>query len=232
MISRAAWAAFGMFAVLALAGLAPGLAVLQQVGQPLAATALVIAYVATVRAWVPTTILTGVGVVLAWAGDTLPPHLPFDARLSAGAAFLAAVCAYSAALVPGWLHQRDGLRTLLAVPYAGVVIGLVVACQGGAGRLAVPMLVYAVALTLMAFLASGVNSLTWIGGTMFLLSSSVLGMSWFLPGASVPHIDTWVMASYFLGHAFLISGVLQAAPAPRPRSCPEPAGARLVILEG
>lgn len=232
LIGIAAWVGFGLFAAANLYGLMAEQTGLCRIAQPLAAAFLLLAFVASVRTWSTTTVLATVGVALAWIGDTLPPHLPVDTRLGSALAFGLAMVAYAAALWPLWLQVRDSLRMLMAVPYAGVVIGLYIACFDGAGDLAVPVLLYAVALAAMAFLAAGVNSLTWVGGTLFLLSSSVLGMSWFLSGAWVPHHEVWIMASYFLGHAFLLAGILRAAPrAPEASALPASGGATLVIVD-
>lgn len=234
VVGRAAWAAFAVLAAVDLVGLATAHEGLVRVAQPLATTALLLAYAMSVRAWGATTVLAGVGVLVAWGGDTLPPFLPASGRLTASLFFLVAMLAYAIALGPLWVRSRDSLRMLLAIPYASVVIGLFVACRDGAGDLAGPVGLYALLLAAMAFLAAGVSALTWVGGTLLLLSSSVLGMAWFLPGAWVPHHELWVMASYFAGHGLLLAGIAQAAPQiPRARrtSRPELGGATLVIVE-
>lgn len=206
---------------------------LADLAKPVAMASLLTAFVAAVRRWSPCLVLTGMGIVLSWVGDTLPAASPDSAQLTTALAFVAALVAYSAALLPLWLRGRDGLRLLLAVPYAGVVVGLFLACAEGAGHLWPAMLVYAIALAATAFLAAGVNGLTWIGGTLFLVSSSVLGIAWFLPGAWVPHAELWVMASYYAAQILLVMGIVRArAAAPAEVDTPGFGGATLLIVEG
>jgi uncharacterized membrane protein YhhN len=109
------------------------------------------------------------------------------------------------------------------------VIGLFVACADGAGPLLPVVAAYALALATMAFLSAGGNGLTWTGGTLFLLSSSLLGMDWFLPGASIAFSTELVMLTYLVGHALLIAGMVRAMP--RHRWSVAAPGAALVILE-
>lgn len=229
-VRRAAWAAFATFAVLNLVGLFTDQHMVAAIAQPLAATSLLTAFVASVRGWTPTFVLTGIGLAIAWLADTVPPLLPIEGRLATASLFMLTMIAYAVALALVWARSRDSLRILLAVPYAGVVIALFVACADNAGSLMPVVLLYAVALTAMSFLAAGVNSLTWVGGTLLLASSSVLGMTWFLPGAWVPHAEFWVMLCYFAGHACFVLGILRLVPAPA-RAGSDLGGATLVIVE-
>lgn len=233
VLSRAAWIAFVVLAAGDLVALMTSRSDAEHVLQPLTASALLLVFATSVRAWSRTTVPTAVALGLAWCGDTLPPYLApgSGGRLATAIFFLLAMTAYAAALAPLWARSRDGLRVLLAVPYASVVIGLYIACRDGAGSLALPVGLYATALAVMAFLAAGVNALTWVGGTLLLLCSSVLGIAWFLPGAWVPNHELWVMASYFTGHGLLLAGILRAAPPRRSTSRSELGGATLLIVE-
>lgn len=232
MVGRCAWVAFALSAVVHLVALTGAHPTLAAVSKPLPLISLLAVFVCTVRGWRFSFVLTAIGLVLSCCGDALPSLLPGSAQAGAAALFVLAMLAYVAALLPLWLQSRDGLRILLAIPYAGVVIGLFVACEDGAGDLLPLMVLYAVSLACMAFLSAGVNGLTWIGGTLFLASSSLLAMAWFLPGAWVPNSGLWIMLCYFAAQAFLTLGVLRALDAPRPLPTASGAGASVVILEG
>lgn len=232
MVGRTGWVVFALAGVVNVVALYSQHPTFAETVKPLATAGLLAAFIAAVTTWSPTLVMTAVAIGMSWIGDTLPRLMPASAQLMTALAFMAALIAYSIALVPMWFRARDGLRILLAIPYAGVVIGLFVACADGAGNLWFAMLVYAIALAVMAFLSAGVNGLTWIGGTLFLLSSSVLAMDWFLPGAWVPHAGAWVMLSYFGAQTFLVLGILRTMPA----SCassgqPALGGATLMIVE-
>lgn len=226
----ALWGAYALIAVLHLGALAGGAEVLQRVTQPLFAPILLAILLLSAAPRHRTTALMGAGLFFALTGDTLPQFLPSALRPAAALFFLLALLFYCLALAPLWARTRDTLRIALAIPYGGVVIGLFVACADGAGNLVPLVAAYAVTLATMAFLSAGVNGLTWTGGTLFLLSSSLLAMDWFLPGAAIAYSTLLVMATYTLGHALLVAGVMQTLP--RRRWAPQPVGAELVIVEG
>lgn len=174
--------------------------------------------------------LMTVGLVFAWIGDCFGQLLPQAAQLIATSGFLVALVCYTTALVPLWRASQDPLRFALAIPYGAVVVGLFIACADGTGAMLPVVACYAVALGVMAFLAAGVNGLTWVGGTLFLLSSSLLAMEWFLPGAAIAYGSVWIMLAYVLGHALFVAGMIQALPSRRWTPVPL-GGAVLVTVE-
>nr|WP_245354352.1 lysoplasmalogenase family protein [Brachybacterium sacelli] len=206
-----------------------GSEMLQRITQPMFAPLLIAVVLTALPRRTRTSALLVLGLVFAWAGDSLAGLAANAMQLIAVLSFLCALVCYSAALVPLWNRTRDTMRIALAIPYGGVVIGLFVACADGAGSMLPAVAAYAVALATMAFLSAGGNGLTWTGGTLFLLSSSMLAMDWFLPGASISYSGVWVMVSYTVGHALLIAGMLQSMPARRWTACRP--GAALVIVE-
>ncbi|MGP5077064.1 lysoplasmalogenase family protein [Brachybacterium alimentarium] len=226
----ALWTAYALVVVVHIGSLLAEAEALQRATQPLFAPLLIAVLISALPRRTRTSTLMLIGLLFAWAGDSLSQFAPEAAQLVAVLCFLGALLAYSAALFPLWNRHRDPLRIALAIPYGGVVIGLFVACADGSGTLLPAVAAYALALAAMAFLAAGGNSLTWTGGTLFLLSSSMLAMSWFLPGASIAYSAVWVMLTYTIGHALLIAGLVKAIPARRwAPACR--AGAALVIVE-
>ncbi|HET7725490.1 MAG TPA: lysoplasmalogenase family protein, partial [Propionibacteriaceae bacterium] len=87
-----------------------------------------------------------------------------------------------------------------------------------AADLLVPLAVYAVVLTAMALLASGLGPLATAGGLVFLLSDSLLALRVFAY-PSVPTLGVWIMLTYVLGQALIVLGALDQARA-RPSSPP------------
>ncbi|PWH07532.1 hypothetical protein DEO23_02575 [Brachybacterium endophyticum] len=210
----------------ALAANLPGLALATKA---LIAPLLIVVVLSALPRRQPTARWLTLALVLAFLNDVVPGFTPWSHGLDP-LLFMLALAVYAITLAPHWVRELDGLHLLLAIPYGGVVIGLFLACAGGAGPLLPLLVVYAIVLAAVAFLSAGVNPLTWIGGTLLLFSSSVLGMSWFLPGAWIPQSDLWVMGSYLTGQALLVLGILRTVSARR--WAPEPAGASLVIVEG
>ena len=223
------WGAYALIGVIHVVAVAAGAEMVQRVSQPLLAPVLAAAVLTAAPRMQRTTLLTLGGLLAAWMGDTLGQLAPGPIHQISPLSCLVALVCYAAALLPQWARSRDPMRLALAIPYGGVVIGLFVACADGAGSQLPLVAAYAVILGITAFIAAGGNALTWIGGTLFLVSSSVLAMDWFLPGAAIPFSAVWVMITYIAGHGLLVAGIVQLLPSRR--WSPAPAGAPLVIVE-
>lgn len=223
------WVAYALTALIHLGALLAESEMLQRSTQALFAPLLLGVLLTAVPRLSRTAVLLVIGLGFAGLGDTLSQLAPNAVLQISAVCFLVALIFYAAALLPLWNRNRDPLRIALAIPYGGVVIGLFVAFADNAGPMLPLVAAYAVALATMAFLSAGGNGLTWTGGTLFLLSSSLLAMDWFLPGAAIVSSNLWVMLTYTLGHALLIAGMVQAVPTRR-WSTRRPSAA-LVIVE-
>lgn len=224
------WVAYALTALVHLGSLLAGAEVLQRSTQTLFGPLLIGVLLTAVPRLSRTVVLILIGLGCATFGDTLSQLNPGAVQQISAAFFLLALVFYAAALLPLWNRNRDPMRIALAIPYGGVVIGLFIAFADNAGGMLPLVAAYAVTLATMAFLAAGGNGLTWTGGTLFLLSSSLLAMDWFLPGAAIASSQLWVMLTYALGHGLLIAGMIQAIPTRRwaPRRT---GSASLVIVE-
>ncbi|WP_010533677.1 lysoplasmalogenase family protein [Brachybacterium squillarum] len=227
----ALWVAYAVIGVTHLGAILGDLAVLQRTTQMMLAPVLLAALLTAAPRLTRITTFMAIGLISATAGDSLSQVAPEAVQQISAEFFLLAIICYSVALMPLWRTNRDPLRLALAIPYGAVVIGLFLACADGAGPLLPLVAAYAIALATMAFLSSGGNGMTWTGGTLFLLSSSVLAMTWFLPGASIGYSTVWVMFTYIVGQAMLVGGVIQLLPERRWELQPEEPPV-LVIVEG
>lgn len=228
--NRLMWGLYVLTAVVHIGALLQQVDSLARATQPLFAPLLLGALLTAVPMRSRTVSLLSLGLLCAWAGDTLGQVGPQHMQTISALGFLGALTCYALALWPLWLRSRDPLRIMLAIPYGAVVIALFVACADGAGPLLPLVVLYAVALTAMAFLSVGGNAWTWMGGTLFLLSSSLLGMDWFLPGATIAYSTELVMLTYTVGHGLLIAGMIRTLPGRSDgRHCSS--GAALVIVE-
>lgn len=144
------------------------------------------------------------GLVFSWLGDVLGGG-GFLALL--GCFFLAHVC-YVVALLP--TRGQSLLGRPAAVPY--VVLGLagaVVLVPAAGGVLAVPVLLYAVALTLMAVLASAGGRAGVLGGVLFMVSDLTLGVGIFVLDIPAPVQTLLVIGTYMPAQALLLLAVLR-----------------------
>ena len=196
---------------------APGGAV-TELTQPLLMPALAAVLVTATAAPRPVLVrIVLVALFFSWLGDTLPRLVGDDAGfLVMVGCFLLAQVAY---VVAFWPFRVDSLvsRPLLVVPYVGALVALVVLCRDGAGALLVPVVVYGVALTAMAVLATGMGRVAGVGGAVFMLSDSLIALRAFAD-VDLPVHSFWVMLTYVAGQALLVAAVraraADTAPAP------------------
>lgn len=144
----------------------------------------------------------------SWLGDLLPRFVSGDAGfLTMVGCFLIAQIWYIAAFLP--FQRRSVLRQpLLALPYVAAFALLVAFCFDGAGMLLVPVVIYGVALTLMAMLSNGLGIIAGVGGAVFFVSDAMIALRSFAELAP-PASGFWIMLTYLLGQALIIVGVLR-----------------------
>lgn len=158
-------------------------------------------------------LVTGTLVALGWSflGDVVPGFVEGDPSfLVMVGFFLLAQLTYIATF---WPLRRDSVaarRTLSLGVYAAVFVALVAACRAGAGPLFVPVVVYGVALTTMAVLATGVSRLAGVGGAVFMGSDSLIALGQFTH-LELPLHGFWVMLTYVVGQALIAAGVAARA---------------------
>jgi uncharacterized membrane protein YhhN len=161
--------------------------------------------------------LTLVALLFSWLGDTVPRFVGDDVGfLAMVGCFLLAQVAYVVAFWPA-RHASLASRPLLVVPYLVALVVLVALCREGAGDLLVPVVVYGVALAAMAVLATGLGPVAGVGGAVFMLSDSLIALRAFAD-VELPAHSFWVMLTYVVGQALLVTAVraraADTAPAP------------------
>jgi uncharacterized membrane protein YhhN len=146
----------------------------------------------------------------SWLGDAAPDLAPDDlAFLVMVGFFLLAQATYIAAFLP--LRDRSviGRRPVATLPYAAVFVALIALTRAGAGSLLVPVIVYGLALTTMALLATGLGRLAGVGGMVFMLSDALIAIGAFTD-LDLPVHGFWVMLTYVLGQALIVLAVIRA----------------------
>lgn len=180
--------------------------VTQDLLMPLLAWSLVAATVAP-RSRLVRLVLVALG--FSWLGDAAPDLAPDDlAFLVMVGFFLLAQAAYIAAFLP--FRDRSVLARMPvgALPYAAVFVALIAATREGAGSLLVPVVVYGLALTTMAILATGLGRLAAAGGAVFMLSDALIAIGAFTD-LGLPLHGFWVMLTYVLGQTLIVLAVIR-----------------------
>lgn len=231
MAGRVGAGALAAYVVLTLVHLGAQAAAVQRladVTQWLAMPLLVVAVVAATRERPETdgrlTRLTVVALFFSWLGDTLPDVVGDDGFLVMVGMFLLAQIAYAAAFWPSWRASVLAPPRWRALLYLLVIVVLFVLCAPGAGSLLGPVAVYAVCLGLMAVLATGVHSLTGVGGALFLVSDGLIAIGQFASGLAPPGNAFWVMATYLVAQLLIVLGVLRRRVLDVPPARPSMAG--------
>lgn len=151
--------------------------------------------------------LFALGLVLSWAGDTLPRLLEGQAQfLAMLGSFLLAQIVYALALWP----LRGGsllARPAAVLPYLAAAVVIVGLCAPSAGVLLPALVVYAAAICAMAVLATGLGVRGGIGGAVFVVSDSLIALNTF-DVLTLPVHEVWVMATYVAAQVLLVLGVL------------------------
>jgi uncharacterized membrane protein YhhN len=161
----------------------------------------------------PVLALLVAALTLSWLGDVLLPF--FLVGLSF---FLAAHVAYIAMFHIAF-RRRPSWWAIGLVPWFA---GLLLALWPSLDETWPAVALYGVALAYMAASASRGNSLTTIGGALFVASDSLLAFRLFTPLFQTPPEDTLIMALYLAAQLCIVLGVLRTAVprAPRPTRAP------------
>lgn len=149
-----------------------------------------------------------VALGFSWLGDAAPDLAPEDtAFLVMVGFFLLAQLTYIAAFLP--FRERSIARQapVAVLPYAAAFVALVALTREGAGSLLGPVIVYGLALTTMAILATGLGRLTGTGGAIFMLSDALIALDAFTD-LELPAHSLWVMLTYVLGQALIVLGII------------------------
>ncbi len=168
----------------------------------------------------PTTRLaraTAIGLVFCWFGDLA--LMGGDDWFMVGLmGFLAGQIAYCVGFRTTWQGNPIRSRKLLAAPYVAWWAVLLAVLGPDLGGLIAPVAVYGAVLCTMAALALGVHRLAAIGAVSFVASDSLLAATSLSDRMGFAGDDALVMATYVVGQALIVLGVLARSAVPAPAS--------------
>lgn len=150
-------------------------------------------------------------LVFSWLGDSVPRLASGDTSfLLMVGFFLIAQLVYAAAL---WPYRSASMlrRPLALVPYALAAIVVITLCALGAGAPLAAVVVYALAITGMAVLATGLGRLAGIGAAVFVASDALIALQAF-GVLALPGHDVWVMSTYVAAQSMLVLAIRRRAP--------------------
>ncbi|MFE9660663.1 lysoplasmalogenase family protein [Streptomyces sp. NPDC005955] len=158
-------------------------------------------------------------LLCGWGGDVLllvDHDLAFLAGMGSFAVghfcYLALFARYGR---PGRDPRTRNGRAVLGAAYALALVGTVtVLWPDLPAGLRVPVALYSVLLTVMAFRAGLLGPVTGLGGALFLLSDTLIATG-IADWPQLPRPDFWVMLTYLTAQFLLATGVLAAATAHR-----------------
>lgn len=198
-----------LVSVIHLVALAIGAEPLASFTKPLLMPLLLVAFLlALPRIRSSIALLGGLGILLSWAGDVTlasPGDLGFLVGLGF---FLLAHVAYIVLFL-----RRLRMRRLrpAALAYLAWWVALVLVLAPHLGPLLAPVAVYGLVLGGMAAIGLSCNRWITLGGALFVVSDSLLGLNRFLPGFDFAQISTLIMLSYLAAQAFIAAGAVRAA---------------------
>lgn len=140
------------------------------------------------------------GLVFVTVGD-----IAIDVTLEAGlVGFLVMQICYIAGFLA--LGAAGGLRRRwrVAAGYAAVWIGVNAVLGPSLGDLQVPVLVYSLAICVMASLAAGVSTRVGLGAALFLLSDALIALG--EAGIGLPGRAVLIMPTYLAGQYLIATG--------------------------
>lgn len=153
-------------------------------------------------------LLGSLGLLLSWAGDVTLAS-PGDLGFLLGLGFF--LLAHVAYIVLFLRRLRMRRPRPLALVYLAWWVALVAVLAPHLGSLLVPVAVYGLVLGAMGAIGLSCNRWIAIGGALFVLSDSLLGLNRFLPGFQLGQIDTVIMLSYLAAQALIAFGAIRAA---------------------
>lgn len=203
------FAPFVLVGIIHLCALAAGATAVADFTKPVLMVLLFIAFLFSLpQAKGDIALLGSLAILLSWIGDVALSS-PDDIGFMIGLGFfLLAHVSYAILFSRRLLIRR--FRPL-AVVYGAWWIALVVVLSPFLGALLIPVAVYGLVLGTMAILALHCHRWIAVGGALFVMSDTLLGLHNFLPGFELWQADFLIMLSYLAAQGLIGFGVLRSA---------------------
>lgn len=196
-MSRVVIILFGLFSVanIVASGLGEAGSTVDTVTKPFLLSLLALWVWLTYRHWGLITAL-----LFSLAGD-----IAIGINFEAGMAFF--FCAHIAYIVT-FVKAGSRPKILVIIAYAAVLVIMLAWLWKPLGAMAIPMTVYALALTSTAIFSSGLGWRTGLGGALFLISDLLIAIR-VAEAADIPAQGAWVMLTYCAAQYLLATGLVR-----------------------
>ncbi|MBB5632193.1 putative membrane protein YhhN [Cryobacterium mesophilum] len=153
-------------------------------------------------------LLGTLGILFSWAGD-VTLGAPGDLSFLVGLGFF--LLAHVAYIVLFLRRLRMRRLRWAALVYLAWWVALVAILAPHLGALLIPVAVYGLVLGSMGAIGLSCNRWIAIGGALFVVSDTLLGLNRFLPGFELWQIDTIIMVTYLAAQGFIAYGAIRMA---------------------
>ncbi len=153
-------------------------------------------------------LLATLALLFSWAGDVgiaSPGELSFLVALGF---FLIAHVFYIALFLRKLRMRRLSLWSLV---YLAWWIALVAILAPHIGALLIPVAIYGLVLGAMGAIALSCNRWIAVGGALFVVSDTILGLNKFLPSFELWQVDFLIMLSYLAAQGLIAFGIIRWA---------------------
>lgn len=153
-------------------------------------------------------ILGSIAIVFSWLGDVTLGSVGEIWFLVGLGFFLLAHVAY---VVLFLRRLRTRPFSPLALIYVAWWVGLVVVLWPHLGSLLIPVAVYGIVLGAMGAIGLSCNRWIALGGALFVVSDSLLGLNRFHPDFELPFVHVLIMLTYIAAQGLIAYGAVRIA---------------------
>lgn len=151
-------------------------------------------------------LLGSLGILFSWAGDVTLAS-PGDLGFLVGLGFF--LLAHVAYIVLFLRKLRTRRLRPVALVYLAWWVALVVVLAPHLGSLLIPVAVYGLVLGAMGAIGLSCNRWIAIGGALFVVSDTLLGLNRFLPGFELGQVGTAIMLTYLAAQGLIAFGAIR-----------------------
>ncbi|MEO7349000.1 MAG: lysoplasmalogenase [Terrimesophilobacter sp.] len=150
-------------------------------------------------------LLAALALVFSWAGDVGMAATGELSFLLALGFFLIAHVFYIVLFLRKLRVHRLSLWSLV---YLAWWVALVAILAPHAGALLIPVVIYGLVLGTMGALALSCHRWVALGGVLFVVSDTILGLNKFLPGFELWQVDFVIMVTYLAAQGLIALGII------------------------